>query len=181
MRNCILGLKLNILERECEIIRVCILHHFRYIGTFNLRFTNGEEMRDSPVYTCFFLFLGGTIMLCAEHCVFFTLLDMDEIWHVLGISRCSTCLVPEAEYGAVDASAPRRSIRKAIAAIKGARGELDLGFGHKGKAEKLLADQNLLPFHMRQWNPFLLLPHVSFSCFPMDRLHGVYVDYLLRA
>ena len=77
--------------------------------------------------------------------------------------------------GSLDAAAPARSVKAAVSAVRQARQLVSLGRGHKTAAEEELRQQGLLPFHLQQWNPFLLLPHMDFHCFPMDRLHGMYV------
>ena len=104
---------------------------------------------------------------------------MEEAWRLLGITDSVQFLVDPNDMGKLLSSgtfAPaRRSFAASIAAIRAARARLALGYGHKLAAEAILKEQGLLPLHMSHWNPFFFLPHVDFSSFPMDRLHGVYV------
>lgn len=101
---------------------------------------------------------------------------MEEVWRLLGIGKmCSTCLVKQEDMGSLEAVAPARSVSAAVAAVRRARALVAKGFGNKTAALEELQKEALLPFHLQQWNPFLLLPHMDFACFPMDRLHGMYV------
>ena len=102
---------------------------------------------------------------------------MEEIWGVLGVHGCSTCLAKKEDMGVPNPNPPPqpRNWEASIAAVKSARLELMKGHGHKGKAEDMLKQQGLLDYHLQGWNPFFRLPHTDFGCFPMDRLHGVYV------
>ena len=102
---------------------------------------------------------------------------MDEVWRLLGISGCSTCMVHEDDMALVSSDARLRNVREAIAAIRAGRGALVAGGsrGYVGRARETVQQQALLSVHLKHWNPFLLLPHVEFACFPMDRLHGMCV------
>ena len=66
-----------------------------------------------------------------------------------------------------------RFFAAAKAAVLSARTEAGLGYGHKGRAQTILEHEGLLDVHMKMWNPFFDVPNADFSCFPMDRLHGV--------
>ena len=111
--------------------------------------------------------------------------DMEESWRLLGLASkthgCTTCLIRKDSMAALDHVAPRRTFAEAKDAVAIARATLAFGHGYKGKAEAGLAKHGLLSIHMRLRNPFFELPHVDFECFPMDRLHGVYVGVCLRA
>ena len=93
--------------------------------------------------------------------------DMEETWRMLGIgTACSTCLVAKEDMHKLDAGATPRSIQRAIAAVREAR-TLNLIRGRKEEALLLLQSEGLHPFHLQQWNPFLVLPHAEFDC--LDR------------
>ena len=100
---------------------------------------------------------------------------MEEIWRLLGISGCSTCLVHADDMGTTQSDAALRSMPAAFAAVRSGRAMLLDGGqrGSIGRAKELVRSQGLLPIHLKLWNPFLVLPHVDFDCFPMDRLHGM--------
>lgn len=100
---------------------------------------------------------------------------MDEVWHLLGISECPDCLIRHEDMGQLDVAATPRRFDAALAAVRAARAEAALGYGHKLTAKALLKEQGLLAMHLWQWNPFFFVPHAEYDCFPMDRLHGVYV------
>ena len=68
-----------------------------------------------------------------------------------------------------------RSFALARRGVAKARDLLCRGQGFKTKAIAALNACGLLKIHLTLRNPFLELPHADFDCFPMDRLHGVYV------
>ena len=45
--------------------------------------------------------------------------------------------------------------------------------GNVTNAKALLKEYRLSPLHTSLWNPFFLLPHTDFECFPQDHLHGM--------
>ncbi len=100
---------------------------------------------------------------------------MEETWRLLGISGCPTCLVHREELGCMDAGGPSRSMTRAVHVARAARVKFNEGRGHREAALAMLRAEGLIPFHLTMRNPFFLLPHAEFSCFPMDRLHGMYV------
>lgn len=101
---------------------------------------------------------------------------MEESWRLLGISGCTTCHIKPEGMGDPARTARQRSFAAAKQAIAAARSKAGMGRGHLTRARELLAAESLLPVHMEQDNPFFQIPHADFACFPMDRLHGVYVD-----
>ena len=102
--------------------------------------------------------------------------DMDENWHQLGIKGCTTCLVRKRDMADVECLAPARSFAAARLAVTKARAEKMLGRGHQTSAKGILKSAGLLPIHFILRNPFLELPHADYECFPMCRLHGLYVS-----
>ena len=102
---------------------------------------------------------------------------MEEHWKLLGISGCTTCLAPPTAPGGGPPTQlfQARSFRAAIDAVARARAEAAKGRGHREAAKKILKEQGLLDVHLELHNPFFELFHVDYDCFPMDRLHGVYV------
>ena len=49
--------------------------------------------------------------------------------------------------------------------------------GNVENVRKLLAQHRLSELHHEMWNPFFMLPHTDFECFPQDHLHGMYVVF----
>lgn len=114
--------------------------------------------------------------LCAQLLVFDSCVDMKEVRAVLGSSGCYSCLVPDAELADYQTEFPPRTVIAARRVIREAR-LMVLERGKKGKAEAHLSTQRLHPMHLSFWNPFLRVPFMEFDCFPMDFLHGVYVQF----
>ncbi|MCG3769103.1 MAG: hypothetical protein JW384_00222 [Nitrosomonadaceae bacterium] len=100
---------------------------------------------------------------------------MDEVWAILGISGCTTCLALPEDMGKFDQEFPRRSFADAKKIIVQARKLLHglCGPHRVTEARELLKANRLTKYHLGQWCPFLFVPHLDFNCFPMDRLHGV--------
>lgn len=103
--------------------------------------------------------------------------DMEEHWKVLGISGCTTCLAPPAGPGRDPPTQlfRARSFRAAQDAVERARAEAAKGHGHGETAKKILRKEGLLDVHLDLRNPFFELPRADYDCFPMCRLHGMYV------
>ena len=100
---------------------------------------------------------------------------MEESWRMLGINGCTTCRITQANMGDPLVVAERRTFAAAKDAVGLARGMRSMGRGYIGRADDVLKEAGLLDAHMSLLNPFFELPHADFECFPMDRLHGVYV------
>ena len=74
--------------------------------------------------------------------------------------------------GSYTAQHPKRTFAAALGVIRTARAML-LERGNVTAVKDLLRANRLSVLHTKLWNPFLLLPHVDFDCFPQDHLHGV--------
>ena len=103
---------------------------------------------------------------------------MEEHWRLLGISGCTTCLAPPKEPGKNPPTQlyQARSFRAAQDAVERARVEAAKGHGHGEAAKQILRKEGLLDVHLELLNPFHELPHADYACFPMCRLHGMYVS-----
>lgn len=100
---------------------------------------------------------------------------MEEVWGVLGITGCTTCLAHPKRLG--DTTGPpaaKRSLPDTLKAIREARAMTKVA-GKSKELRTLLARHRLTTVHLEALNPFLLLPHFDWECFPMDWLHGVCV------
>ena len=91
---------------------------------------------------------------------------------MLGVSGCPQCLCPDGELGAYDAEHPTRTFAISLDIIRTARKML-LERGNITAAKDLLKEYRLSELHLLWWNPFFLLPHTDYHCFPQDHLHGV--------
>jgi hypothetical protein len=100
--------------------------------------------------------------------------DLEEVWTALGISGCPQCLCKDDMFGDFGFTAPQRNMVESLELIRTCR-RLLLDRGNVTTVTNLLRSQRLSTLHTKIWNPFLLLPHSSFDCFPQDYLHGMYV------
>lgn len=95
---------------------------------------------------------------------------------MLGVSGCTTCLIASENMGNPMCTAPLRSFARARLVVANARDCASARVrGGITKARLMLRAEGLLENHLTLDNPFLQVPNLDFSCFPMDRLHGVYV------
>lgn len=100
--------------------------------------------------------------------------DLDEVWSLLGISGCPQCLCSDGEFGKFSKpiAAPTRSMTEAKALITTCR-RMRQERNNVTNVMGLLNQHRLHDLHLSMWNPFFLLPHVEFDCFPQDHLHGM--------
>lgn len=124
-------------------------------------------------------------MVCISEFPCFTLfscflVDLDEIWRALGVSGCPQCVCRDDHLADYDADVQQRTFASTISIIRTTR-ELLLERGNVTTVNALLRDYRLSVLHTKTWNPFLMLPHVDYDCFPQDHLHGVYVDVFFFA
>ena len=96
---------------------------------------------------------------------------------LLGISGCPQCLCSNDQFGNFhpEVEPTPRSMKESIDLITTCRTMLR-DKGNITNVNKLLAAHRLSRLHLSMWNPFFLLPHVDFDCFPQDHLHGMYVN-----
>lgn len=133
--------------------------------------------RCGSMFCCISLMLWPLIVsICAFRWQLTKILsDLDEVWKVLGVSGCPQCLCKDHHFGDFDQTAPLRSFKESLAAIRTARRML-LERGNITAARKYLLEYRLSFMHTKIWNPFFLLPHTDFYCFPQDYLHTMYVQ-----
>ena len=151
----------NVLQPLLDLPENDLLQGFRCVGQDTVHFQDGSCIPGAFIYTCFFLFLG----------------DLEEVWKILGVSGCPTCLISDGDLGDFAVTAPERSMADAKALVKEAR----LCIMQKRveapvtTAKDELKKWRLSAAHLKLWNPWFLVPHASYYCFPSDRLHAVYV------
>ena len=104
----------------------------------------------------------------------FVLADLDEVWRALGVSGCPQCLCPDGALADYDAVSPARSFAETLQVIRTCRSLLQER-GNVTAVNALLRRYRLSLLHTKIWNPFFMVPHADFDCFPQDHLHGMYV------
>ena len=115
----------------------------------------------------------------SSHCTVSNV-DLDEVWRALGISGCPQCLCRDGNLAALDVESTKRTFATTMDVIRTSR-RLLLERGNITSVAKLLRRHRLSVLHTKSWNPFLLLPHTDFDCFPQDHLHGVYVHVTITS
>lgn len=94
----------------------------------------------------------------------------------MGISGCPQCLCPDGALSDYDVASPARSFAETLQVIRTCRSLLQER-GNVTAVNALLRRHRLSLLHTKIWNPFLMVPHADFDCFPQDHLHGMYVPF----
>ena len=95
-----------------------------------------------------------------------------------GYQWVSAMFVQNDKFADLTFDAPVRKMEEARELIRTARRMLSEP-GNITAAKDLLTQHRLSAVHTQVWNPFFMLPHTDFWCFPSDWLHSMCVDIVV--
>lgn len=103
--------------------------------------------------------------------------DMEETWKALGVSGSPWCECPNEQLAELAPHETVRSFATMRQLVTTCR-DLLRQRGNVTTVKDLLVLHRLNPLHLTEWNPFLHVPFADKEAFPMDFLHGMYVNSL---